>query len=75
MPGITLEDAETHLAAWLAADLAVSNGQAYQIGSRMLTRANAALIDDKIEKWEARVHKLSRGGRISLRGLNPIDVR
>nr|WP_238938005.1 DUF6148 family protein [Anaerobacillus isosaccharinicus] len=40
MSGITLERARKHLEAWLEAELAVSTGQAYRIGTRQLQRAN-----------------------------------
>lgn len=34
MAGITLTEAEQKLAKWMAADDAVANGQAYQLGAR-----------------------------------------
>lgn len=63
MAGITLAQAETQLALWLAADEAVAKGQAYTIGSRSLTRADAKTISEKIDFWESRVERLSSGGR------------
>ena len=62
MAGITLAQAETQLAAWLAADTAVASGQSYSIGGRSLTRANAKEIRENIAFWDARVQSLSRGG-------------
>jgi hypothetical protein len=62
MPAITLAQAEAQLALWLAADAAVATGQAYTIGSRSLTRADAREITAKLEYWEGKVNKLS-GGR------------
>ncbi len=41
--------AKTHLDAWLAADLAVANGQSYTIGNRSLTRADADTIRTQIQ--------------------------
>jgi hypothetical protein len=69
---LTLTDAQAHLDAWLAADLAVSKGQSYSIGSRALTRANAAEIRTNIDYWQAKVDALTAGGRgtgIRVRGL------
>ncbi len=68
MAGITLQQAETQLAAYLAAETAVLSGQAYTIGGRSLTRANLADIRAGIETWNTRVVQLSQalqGGRRS----------
>ena len=64
---ITLERAKTHHDAWLDAELAVSTGQSYSIGSRSLTRANLAEIRKQIDYWEKKVAALTittSGGRI-----------
>lgn len=62
MPGITLAQAETKLAEWLAADSAVASGQSYTIAGRSLTRAHASEIRSGIIFWDAQVKKLTRGG-------------
>lgn len=71
MAGITKEQAEAQLAAWLAASQAVAQGQSYTIstdsGSRSLTRANAQEILRQVAFWDAQVKRLSRGG-IRIRG-------
>jgi len=72
MAGITLAQAETRLAAWLEADAAVASGQAYSIGGRSLTRANAREIRDNIKFWDQQVKKLDRGGGIRVTGGTPI---
>lgn len=59
--GITSTQAQAHLDAWLAADLAVSKGQVYSVGSRTVTRADAAEIRENVEYWEARVNRLANG--------------
>ena len=46
-----------HLDQWLEADLAVATGQSYQIGSRVLTRADAKEITGKIKYWSARLEE------------------
>lgn len=61
MAGITLAQAEAQLAAWLAADEAVSKGQAYSVGSRSVTRADAAAITEKINFWDRKVQQLQGG--------------
>lgn len=72
MPGITLEQAQAQLDAWLAASAAVAQGQSYSIttesGSRSLTRANAQEIMAQIKFWDTQVKRLSRGG-IRVRGV------
>lgn len=68
MAGITLQQAETQLAAYLAAETAVLSGQAYTIGGRSLTRANLVDIRAGIDAWDSRVKQLSAkltGGRRS----------
>jgi hypothetical protein len=67
MAGITLEQAQAKLDAWMAADDAVAGGQSYSIGGRSLTRANAAEIRANIEFWERRVIRLSNGSGIRVR--------
>lgn len=62
MVGITVSQAETQLAAWIAADEAVASGQAYSIGNRSLTRANAKEIRENIVFWDKQVKRLTRGG-------------
>jgi hypothetical protein len=71
MAGITLAQAESQLAAYLAAEAAVLSNQSYEIttggGSRKLTRANLAEIQEGIKLWDARCKTLAsrsaNGGR------------
>jgi hypothetical protein len=60
-----LETATAHRDAWLAADLAVAQGQTYTIdvaGSRrQLTRADAAEVRHNLDYWEARIARLAHG--------------
>lgn len=48
--------AQTHLDAWLAADLALAKNETYTIstpsGSRSLTRADGEVVDRQISKWQ-----------------------
>lgn len=72
MSGITLVDAQTQLAAWLAASSAVAGNQSYAIGERSLTRADASEIRRQIEFWDGKVSQLSaqsrgRGRKLVLR--------
>ncbi|WP_028551748.1 DUF6148 family protein [Paenibacillus sp. UNC451MF] len=63
----TLEDAKKHLDAWLAAELAVSTGQSYRIGTRQLERASLSEIRQQITFWRNEVSKLAanrRGSRV-----------
>ena len=54
----TLETAKAHLQAWLDAELAISTGQSYRIGSRQLERANLAEVRKQIAFWSNEVAKL-----------------
>lgn len=73
MAGITLAQAETQLAAYLAAETAVLGGQEYTIGPRRLRRADLAEIRTGIETWNARVVSLSASalGRSRARTVVP----
>ena len=62
MAGITLEQAEAKLTAWMSADDAVASGQSYSISGRSLTRADASEIRDNIIFWDKQVKRLTRGG-------------
>lgn len=61
MAGVTLAQAQAHLDAWLAADLALTTSQSYTIHNRTLTRADAREVRENIAYWEQRVNKLTRG--------------
>jgi hypothetical protein len=62
MAGLTLAQAEQHLTEWLSADSAVAKGQAYSLGGRALTRADAREIRENIRYWQQMVKQLARGG-------------
>lgn len=59
MAGITLAQAETQLAAYLAAETAVLGNQSYEIAGRKLTRADLQFIQQGIDLWNSRVVTLS----------------
>jgi len=59
MAGITVEQAQAQLDAWLAASLAVTRNQSYRIADRQLTRADAGEIQRNIEYWNGKVQELS----------------
>lgn len=73
MAGITLTQAETQLAAYVAAETKVLQGQAYEISGRRLTRANLAEIRDGMDYWDRKVKELtgSSCGRGRARTLAP----
>jgi len=52
---LTLQQAQTALDAWIAADLAVARGQSYSMNGRSLTLANTREIREQIQYWERRV--------------------
>lgn len=75
MSAWTLETAQKHLAAWLDAELAVTTGQEYRIGTRSVSRANLAEIRQQVLFWRREVENLSskRGPRRVMRVI-PRDL-
>ena len=71
MAGITLTQAEAKLTLWMDAEDKVASGQSYSIQGRSLTRADLSEIGERIDKWDARVKRLSKGG-IRVRSGTPI---
>ena len=61
--GITLKEARKHLAEWMEAELQVTTGQSYTIGSRTLTRANLTQIGKRIDYWSGKVAELENAAR------------
>ena len=78
MSAFTLETAQKHLEAWLEAEIAVTTGQSYTIGSRQLDRANLYQIREQIKYWRSEVEKLlsqSKGkGRNRVFRIVPRDM-
>ncbi len=72
MAGITLAQAESKLAEYLAAETAVLTNQSYTIEGRSLTRADLAQIQQGIDIWNRRVKRLTRGG-VRIRGASSIN--
>ena len=60
---ITLKEARKHLAEWMEAELQVTTGQSYTIGSRTLTRANLTQIGKRIDYWSGKVAELENAAR------------
>lgn len=59
MAGITVEQAQEQLDAYLAAEKAALAGQSYEIAGRRLTRANLREIREGIVFWSERTAALS----------------
>lgn len=55
------------LNTWLAAEEAVATGQSYQIGTRMLTRADLKQVREQMEYWAGKLAEAEaeekQGGR------------
>lgn len=68
---------EQKLNTWLAAEEAIATGQSYQMGTRMLTRANLNAVREELEYWAARLAEAEaaeqRGGRNRIFKFVPID--
>ena len=69
---------EQKLNTWLAAEESVATGQSYQIGTRMLTRANLKEIREEMEYWAGRLAEAEAeekaNGRIRVYHVVPRDV-
>ncbi len=68
MADITLAQAQAHLGAWLAADLALATAEEYYIGDRRLRRADLGDVQRAIAYWRGEVSRLTavrgRGARL-----------
>ena len=66
------------LNTWLAAEEAVATGQSYQIGTRMLTRADLKAIRQQMEYWAGKLAEAEaeeqNGGRIRAFRAVPRDL-
>ena len=75
MTGITLEQAQAQLDAYLQAEQDILlNGQATAIHGRDFRHATLADIQAGIQRWEAMVKRLSSSsaGRMRIRGITPV---
>ncbi len=70
MAGITQDQAQTQLDAYIEAETKVLQGQSYSIGSRQLTRANLEEIREGIKFWNGEVQRLSTGSGVRVKGLS-----
>lgn len=63
---------------WLDAEAAIAAGQSYQIGTRMLTRANLEAVREEIEYWAGRLAEAEAeeqtGGRNRVYHFVPRDM-
>lgn len=68
---------EQKLNTWLAAEEAIATGQSYQIGTRMLTRANLKQVREQMEYWAGKLAEAEaeekRGGRNRIYRVIPMD--
>ncbi len=73
MPGITLQQAEAQLQAYIDAEIKVLAGQSYELAGRMLKRADLKEIRAGITSWDRRVKELSAraSGRGRSRTISP----
>lgn len=55
MAVFTKEVCQKKLNTWLAAEEAIATGQSYQIGSRMLTRADLKQVREEMEYWAGKL--------------------
>lgn len=72
----TIDEASTLRAAWMAAEIAVSTGQSYTIGGRMLTRADARHIAERLAFYDRILTGLQsgRGAGVSVFRVMPRDL-
>lgn len=70
----TEEEVKERLKMWLDAEAAVATGQAYQIGSRRLDRANLYQIREQIRFWMKELQKVQGGRRRRVTRVVPRDL-
>ena len=68
----SLETAKEHLQAFLDADLALATGKSYRIGSRNLTRLDAAEVKERINFWSNEVERLEAGRKKGMRAFRAV---
>lgn len=73
---LTLDEAKTLRAAWMAAELAVATSQSYTLGGRELTRADAKFITAQLSRYDRIVTSLEagRGGGVGVFRVMPRDL-
>lgn len=64
---LTLAEAQTLRAAYLAAMQAIATGKSYTIGTRTLTRADEAFVARKFAEYDQLVDSLNAGGNGGIR--------
>lgn len=69
-----LERAKRHLEAWLDAELAISTGQSYRIGTRQLNRANLTEVRKQITYWQREISRLEGKGSRRVFRVVPRDL-
>ena len=62
MPGISLSQAQAKLDALLISYDKTLNSEKYKISDRELQRTRLDMLSTEIDKWDAKVKSLSRGG-------------
>ena len=69
---------EQKVKTWLEAEEAIATGQSYQIGTRMLTRADLKYVREELEYWAGKLAEAEAeeqcGGRIRAYRFIPRDV-
>lgn len=63
---------EDRVALWLEAEEAIATGQSYQIGTRMLTRANLNAVREELEWWSDRLAEAEAEEEGLARGRNRV---
>ena len=78
MAVFSVELCRNKLNTWLAAEEAVATGQSYQIGTRMLTRADLKAIRQQMEYWAGKLAEAEAeeqyGGRNRAFRIVPRDL-
>lgn len=74
MAGITLEQAQAKLDAYLSAEEKILLGQKVSIDGQELTRANLEFVQRGVELWNQRVRQLTgtAAGRGRMRTVAPL---
>lgn len=76
MAAVTLEIAQQHYNAWLAADMALTTGKEYKLANGInLTREDAGQVRQQLIFWEKRVNRLSTDRTLRMfQRVTPFDL-
>ncbi len=72
MPGMKLEIKKDRLAQYYKAEEKILKGQSYRIGTRQVTRADLAVVQNEIKELETEIEALEKHGTTGRRAVRVV---